>query len=102
MSAEKKDPLFRSGQLTAVVPVLAVAAVAGIPQAAAGEGKIVHDGEYQFLRQQHGERWDAEDKEIDKMLSDIRSKHGGERPNILYILIDIKMLQSGIIAHILV
>ena len=55
---------------------------------ALGQGKIVHDGEYNFLRAQHGEKWDAEDKEIDKRLAEIRAKHGGKRPNILYILID--------------
>ncbi|MCP4902083.1 MAG: sulfatase-like hydrolase/transferase, partial [bacterium] len=49
---------------------------------------IIHDGEFQFLRQQHGERWDVEDKEVDKMLAGIRAKHGGKRPNILYILVD--------------
>ncbi len=32
-------------------------------------GGIVHDGEFEFLRQQHGEQWDAEDKEIDQMLA---------------------------------
>ena len=53
----------------------------------AQEAAIVHDGEFQFLRQQHGDRWDKEDKEIDKMLSAIRAKHGGKRPNILYILL---------------
>lgn len=49
---------------------------------------IIHDGEHQFLRRQHGEKWDAEDKEIDKKLAEIRRKQGGRRPNILYILID--------------
>ena len=48
----------------------------------------MHDGEYEFLRQQHGERWDVEDREIDAMLATIREKNGGKRPNILYILID--------------
>ena len=52
------------------------------------EDRIIHDGEFDFLRQQHGEKWDAEDKEIDQMLADIRDKNGGKRPNILYILID--------------
>lgn len=51
-------------------------------------GEIVHDGEYQFLRAQYGEKWDAEDKEVDKALALIREKNGGKRPNILYILID--------------
>jgi arylsulfatase len=55
---------------------------------ALAEDRIIYDGEYEFLRQQYGEKWDAEDKEIDEMLSDIREKNGGKRPNILYILID--------------
>ena len=49
---------------------------------------IVHDGEYEFLRMQHGDKWDAEDQEIDRKLSDIRRANGGKRPNIFYILID--------------
>jgi len=51
-------------------------------------GEIVHDGEYNFLKAQHGEKWAKEDKEIDAKLADIRKKNGGKRPNILYILID--------------
>ncbi|MEP4079694.1 sulfatase-like hydrolase/transferase [Haloferula sp.] len=50
--------------------------------------QIVPDGEYKFLRAQHGEKWDAEDKEIDQKLAQIREKNGGKRPNILYVLID--------------
>ena len=61
--------------------------LACISVAQAGD-RIIHDGEFEFLRQQHGERWDTEDKEIDKMLEAIRAKQGGNRPNILYILID--------------
>jgi arylsulfatase A-like enzyme len=49
---------------------------------------IIHDGEYNFLKAQHGEKWTAEDKEIEKMLADIRKKNDGNRPNILYVLID--------------
>jgi arylsulfatase len=49
---------------------------------------IVHDGEYNFLRAQHGERWDTEDKQIDSRLAEIREANGGKRPNILYVLID--------------
>ena len=51
-------------------------------------GEIVHDGEYNFLRAQYGEKWAKEDKEIDTKLAEIRKKNGGKRPNILYILID--------------
>jgi arylsulfatase A-like enzyme len=51
-------------------------------------GKIIHDGEYNFLQAQHGEKWAKEDKEIDAKLAEIRKRNGGRRPNILYILID--------------
>ncbi len=49
---------------------------------------LVHDGEYEFLRAQYAEKWDAEDKEVDGMLADIKGRKGGKRPNILYILVD--------------
>ena len=52
------------------------------------ENDIINDAEYEYLRSQHGPKWDAEDKEIDRTLGDIREKNGGKRPNILYILID--------------
>ena len=51
-------------------------------------GKIIHDGEYNFLEAKHGEKWAKEDKEIEAKLAEIRKKNGGKRPNILYILID--------------
>ena len=49
---------------------------------------IVHDGEYYFLEAQYADAWEQEDKEIDAKLAEIRKKNGGERPNILYVLID--------------
>jgi len=57
-------------------------------QWAQADSSIIHDGEFEFLRQQYGEKWDSEDKEVDQMLAEIRKKNGGKRPNILYILID--------------
>ncbi len=48
----------------------------------------MHDGEYEFLKRQHGERWAAEDKEIDAKLVEVRGENGGKPPNILYVLID--------------
>jgi arylsulfatase A-like enzyme len=57
-------------------------------QLAHAETGIIHDGEFEFLRQQYGEQWDMEDTEIDQMLADLRERNGGKRPNILYILID--------------
>lgn len=67
------------------IPIIALFTMSLAPPAI---GQIIHDGEYEFLRAQHGERWEAEDKEVDKMLADIRAKTGGRRPNIFYILID--------------
>ena len=52
------------------------------------ENDIIHDGEYLFLEAQYGEKWDAEDKDVDAKLAEIRKKNGGKRPNILYVLID--------------
>ncbi len=51
-------------------------------------GPIIHDGEYNFVKAQHAEQWAAEDKQIDAKLAEIRDANNGERPNILYILID--------------
>jgi arylsulfatase len=50
--------------------------------------EIIHDGEYNFLKAQHGEKWAKEDKDIDAKLAEIRKKNGGKRPNIVYVLID--------------
>ena len=52
------------------------------------DGKIVHDAEHYILEAQHGEKWAAEDKQIDAKLAELRSKNGGKPPNIVYILID--------------
>ncbi len=52
------------------------------------QNRIIHDGEYEFLRRQYGQKWDAEDAEIDRMLTSMRNKNGGKPPNIVYILID--------------
>ncbi|MEP2029664.1 MAG: sulfatase-like hydrolase/transferase [Paracoccaceae bacterium] len=55
--------------------------------AMAQNNPIVHDGEFEFLRAQFGEQWDAQDVEIDARLTEIREANGGS-PNILYVLID--------------
>jgi len=51
-------------------------------------GNIIHDGEFNYLKAQHGEKWAKEDKSIDAKLTEIRKKNGGKSPNILYILVD--------------
>jgi len=50
--------------------------------------KIVHDAEYYIIEAQNGEKWAADDKQIDKKLADLRKKNNGKPPNIVYILLD--------------
>lgn len=48
---------------------------------------IVHDAEYYILEAQNGEKWKAEDGELDKKLAELRKKHG-RPPNIIHIMWD--------------
>jgi arylsulfatase A-like enzyme len=57
---------------------------------------IIHDAEYSILEAQHGEKWAAEDSEIDKRLEALRKKHG-KRPNIIHIMWD--DMKYGAIGH---
>jgi arylsulfatase len=50
--------------------------------------QIVHDAEYYVIEAQNGERWKADDKEIETKLADIRNENGGKPPNIVFILLD--------------
>jgi len=59
-----------------------------VPWAQANQGAIQHDAEHYILLQQHGEKWAAEDTQIDARLAELRKKNGGKSPNILYILVD--------------
>lgn len=49
---------------------------------------IVRDGEYYFVEAQYRDQWTAQDKAIENKLAKLRKANGGERPNILYVLID--------------
>jgi arylsulfatase len=49
--------------------------------------KIVHDAEYYILQAQHGEKWAAEDRDLDRKLAALRKKHG-RPPNIIHIMWD--------------
>lgn len=52
------------------------------------QDKIQHDAEHYVLLNQHQEKWEAEDKDIDNRLKKIQKANDGKRPNIIYILID--------------
>jgi arylsulfatase A-like enzyme len=49
---------------------------------------IQHDAEHYVLLEQHREAWATEDKQVDETLANLREKNGGQRPNIVYILVD--------------
>ena len=49
--------------------------------------EIVHDAEYYILEAQHGDRWAAEDKELDQELAELREKFG-KPPNLIHIMWD--------------
>ena len=68
-----------------VIPVL-VLSLAG-NALAKGPAEIIHDAEYYVLEAQHGKKWAAEDKELDKILKKLRKKHGTP-PNIIHIMWD--------------
>ncbi len=69
--------------LTWAAPVILMGAVA-----IAQDAPIIHDGEYNYLRAQFGEQWDAQDIRIDARLAEIRDANGGKPPNFLYVLVD--------------
>ena len=57
---------------------------------------IIHDAEFQLLQKQYGDKWAAEDKEIENKLESLREKHG-KRPNIIHIMWD--DMKYGAIGH---
>ncbi|WP_299351968.1 sulfatase-like hydrolase/transferase [uncultured Shimia sp.] len=76
---------IRTSLLTATC---AVTVLTTAPFAIAQKAPIVRDAEYRILERQHGDRWTAEDTEIDAKLAEFREKNGGKPPNILYILLN--------------
>ena len=73
--------LFSLAVISALVLSLAGNALAK------GPAEIIHDAEYYVLEAQHGKKWAAEDKALDKKLKKLRKKHGTP-PNIIHIMWD--------------
>jgi len=74
---------------------LAVSALV-MASSAAFAGDIIHDAEFPILEAQNGERWDAEDKDLDEKLAQLREKFG-KSPNIIHIMWD--DMKYGAIGH---
>jgi arylsulfatase len=72
---------------TFFLAILATMSLVLGPRLVDAKSKIVHDAEYYILEAQNGEKWSAEDKDIDKKLAELRKKYG-QPPNIVYILWD--------------
>jgi arylsulfatase len=68
--------------------IMTILGIAFSTATAVAANQIVHDAEYYIIKAQHGEKWAADDKKIDKKLAEIRKKNGGKPPNIVYILLD--------------
>ena len=72
-----------------IVLIGLILVVAGLGTPAVAQDKpITHDAEHYILLNQHGEKWAAEDTEIDTKLAAIEQRNNGKKPNIIYILID--------------
>jgi len=54
---------------------------------APASSEIIHDSEYYVLRAQNGDRWAAEDQEIQAKLAELKKKFG-RPPNVVYLLWD--------------
>jgi arylsulfatase len=72
--------------LMAIYAAFAVLLSVGAVAAKEG-GEIVHDAEHYILLEQHGEKWAAENKELDEKLKALSEKYGNP-PNIIHIMWD--------------
>ena len=72
----------------AAIGALCVGTLAAIEPVSAQENKpIVHDAQFYILDAQNGERWAAEDKDLDARLAALRQKYG-RPPNIIHLMWD--------------
>lgn len=67
--------------------LLTAAAITSTVALAADKLKIIHDAEYYILDALHGQKWAAENKELDAKLAALRKKFG-RRPNIIHVMWD--------------
>jgi arylsulfatase len=73
--------------LAKALPLAAVASLMSLSPGTALAQSIVQDAEYYVLEAQNGERWAAEDVDLDKRLAELREKFG-RPPNLIQIMWD--------------
>lgn len=71
-------------KISSIAPILGLSLLAQF----VGAEEIIHDAEHYMLLAQHGERWAAEDVDIQNKLAQVRAANDGQPPNILFVLID--------------
>ena len=64
-----------------------IAATMNAVPARAAEDEIVHDAEFYVLKAQYGDKWAAEDQELNEKLAKLEEKYGTP-PNIVHIMWD--------------
>jgi arylsulfatase A-like enzyme len=74
-------------RLSAIISVATAALLSSAVAPKAQEGKIIHDAQYYILNAQNGEKWQAEDKDLDARLAELRQKYG-RPPNIIHLMWD--------------
>ena len=74
-------------QKTISLTVIILGSVAALTSGAQTDGQIVHDAEYYILEAQNGQKWAAEDKDLDQRLAALEKKFGTP-PNIIHIMWD--------------
>ena len=77
---------MNSLSVISVAAALGLSLSCGSPDVSAAKD-IVHDAEYYILNAQNGDKWAAEDSELDKKLAELRARHG-RPPNIIHIMWD--------------
>lgn len=74
----------KSGHFVAALTISIAAAGGGFANTEFG---IVHDAEFYVLKATHGEKWAAEDEEINAKLAEMEAKFG-QKPNIIHVMWD--------------
>ncbi len=78
----KQEIFMKSLSMISVTAALGLSLSCGSPDVSAAKD-IVHDAEYYILNAQNGDKWAAEDSELDKKLAELHNKHG-RPPNIIH------------------